>query len=166
MATRTADRSPTTRHGLVPGTTNPTRPTTQLASPAYQAFLLLRITFVAAPIAFGLDKFFAVLTHWERYLAPQINSIMPGSAHQAMLVVGAVEIAAGVLVALRPDVGGYVVTGWLTGITVNLLLIGDFYDVALRDVGLLLAALALARLAAAFRSSTRAPSPADSPAAA
>jgi hypothetical protein len=118
---------------------------------AHQAFLLLRTVFTVAPILFGLDKFAEVLTEWERYLAPEFNDLIPGSAHQAMLIVGVVEIAAGVLVAVLPRVGGYVVAAWLAGIILNLLLIGDFYDVALRDFGLLVAALALARLATTFK---------------
>jgi hypothetical protein len=124
-----------------------TAPTFGLHDRVYQAFLLLRTAFVLAPVAFGLDKFFNVLTDWTRYLAPQINDLVPGSAHQAMLAVGVVEIAAGVLVAARPHLGGYVVAAWLAGIIVNLLLLNDHYDVALRDFGLLVAALALARLA-------------------
>ena len=144
MTTQTAARIPTTKQ-----TTSRAR---TLSDPAYQAFLLLRTAFVLAPVVFGLDKFFNVLTDWERYLAPQINGIIPGSAHQAMLAVGVVEIAAGVLVALRPHIGGYVVAAWLGGIIVNLLLIGNFYDIALRDFGLFVAAIALARLATAFRS--------------
>jgi hypothetical protein len=124
--------------------------TTDLTDPAYQAFLLLRTAFTLAPVLFGLDKFVNVLTDWERYLAPTINDLVPGSAHQAMLVIGVVEVAAGVLVALRPRIGGYVVAAWLAGIIVNLLLIPGFYDVALRDFGLFVAALALARLAAVF----------------
>lgn len=122
-----------------------------LHDPAYQAFVLLRTGFTLAPIVFGLDKFFGILTDWERYLAPAINDLVPGSAHQAMLLVGVVEVAAGALVALRPHIGGYVVAAWLAGIILNLLLIPDFYDVALRDVGLFVAALALARLAGTFR---------------
>jgi hypothetical protein len=118
---------------------------------AHQAFLLLRTVFTVAPILFGLDKFAEVLTDWERYLAPEFNDLIPGTAHQAMLIVGVVEIAAGVLVAVLPRIGGYVVAAWLAGIILNLLLIGDFYDVALRDFGLLVAALALARLASASR---------------
>ena len=109
---------------------------------------MLRTVFTIAPIAFGLDKFFNILTDWEQYLAPWINDIVPGSAHQAMLAVGVVEILAGVLVAVRPAIGAYVVAGWLLGIIVNLLSIGDYYDIALRDFGLLVSALALARLAA------------------
>ena len=118
---------------------------------AHQAFLLLRTVFTVAPILFGLDKFAEVLTDWERYLAPEFNDLIPGTAHQAMLIVGVVEIAAGLLVAVLPRVGGYVVAAWLAGIILNLLLIGDFYDVALRDFGLFVAALALARLASAFK---------------
>ena len=146
MTTQTPARVPITNP-------TPTRRVRALSDPAYQAFLLLRTAFVLAPVVFGLDKFFNVLADWERYLAPQVNSITPGSPHQVMLAVGVVEIVAGVLVALRPDIGGYVVAAWLGAIVVNLLLIGDYYDVALRDFGLFVAALALARLAKAFRSS-------------
>jgi uncharacterized membrane protein YphA (DoxX/SURF4 family) len=115
---------------------------------AREAFLLLRTVFTVAPIAFGLDKFFGILTDWDRYLAPWINDLVPGSAHQAMLLVGVVEVAAGILVAVRPRLGGYVVALWLFGIIVDLVTLGDFYDIALRDFGLLVGALALARLAA------------------
>jgi hypothetical protein len=118
---------------------------------AHQAFLLLRTVFTVAPILFGLDKFAEVLTDWERYLAPEFNDLIPGTAHQAMLIVGVIEIAAGVLVAVLPRVGGYIVAAWLAGIILNLLLIVDFYDVALRDFVLLVAALALDRLASAFK---------------
>jgi hypothetical protein len=118
-------------------------------SPARQAFLLLRTVFTIAPVLFGLDKFFGLLTDWDGYLAPQLDQLVPGSAHQAMLVVGVVEILAGLLVALLPRIGGVVVAAWLAGIIVNLLLLGDYYDIALRDFGLLVAALALARLSAA-----------------
>jgi hypothetical protein len=122
-----------------------------LGRPDYQAFLLLRTAFVVAPVVFGLDKFADVLTDWSQYLAPSIDRLVPGTAHQAMLAVGVVEVLAGLLVAVRPHLGGYVVAAWLAGIIGNLLLLQDFYDVALRDVGLLLAALALARLATTFR---------------
>jgi len=118
--------------------------------PAYQAFWLLRAGFTVAPILFGLDKFAELLTNWEGYLAPSIDRLVPGTAHQAMLVVGVIEILAGIVVALLPRFGGYLVAAWLGGIIVNLLVLGDFYDVALRDFGLLLGALALARLATAF----------------
>jgi hypothetical protein len=119
-------------------------------NPAYQAFWLLRIGFTAAPILFGADKFLHVLVNWDRYLAPRIDDLLPGTAHQAMYAVGAIEIAAGLLVAFWPRVGGYVVAAWLAGIIVNLILIPGYYDIALRDFGLLLAALTLARLATAF----------------
>ena len=119
-------------------------------NPAYQAFLTLRVGFVVAPILFGLDKFTNLLTDWTAYLAPAIYRLVPGSASGAMLAVGVIEIVAGLVVAVRPKVGGYLVAAWLAGIIGNLLLLGDHYDVALRDFGLLLAALALARLATAF----------------
>jgi hypothetical protein len=122
----------------------------ELADPAFQAFTLLRAGFTAAPILFGLDKFFEVMADWSTYLWPPLASALPGSADTLMLVVGVIEILAGVLVAVQPRIGGYVVAAWLAAIIVNLLLIGDFYDIALRDFGLLLGALSLARLAAAF----------------
>jgi hypothetical protein len=120
-------------------------------NPAYQAFLVLRTGFVVAPILFGLDKFTNLLTDWTTYLAPSLDRLVPGTATGAMLAVGVIEIVAGLVVAVRPKVGGYLVAAWLAGIIVNLLLLGDYYDVALRDFGLLLAALALARLATAFQ---------------
>jgi hypothetical protein len=120
-------------------------------NPAYQAYLVLRTGFVVAPILFGLDKFTNLLTEWTAYLAPAIDRLVPGSAASAMLAVGVVEIVAGLVVAFRPRIGGYLVAAWLAGIIGNLLLLGDHYDVALRDFGLLLAALALARLAFAFQ---------------
>jgi hypothetical protein len=116
----------------------------------HQAFILLRTVFTVAPILFGLDKFFGLLTDWEQYLAPWINDLTPGTAHQAMLAVGVIEIVAGVLVAVRPQIGGYVVALWLAGIIVNLVSIGDYYDIALRDFGLFVAAVALARLATTY----------------
>ena len=122
-----------------------------LRDPAFQAFVMLRTVFTVAPIVFGLDKFFNVLTDWPSYLAPRLDSVIPGDAHQAMLAVGVIEIAAGVIVAVWPHIGGYVVAGWLAGIIVNLLLIPGYFDVALRDFGLMVAALALARLAWAYR---------------
>ena len=122
----------------------------QVHNPAFQAFALLRVGFTVAPILFGLDKFLDWLVDWRIYLAPEINDLVPGNAHQALLAIGAVEILAGVVVAVRPKFGGYLVAAWLTGIIANLLLQADHYDVALRDFGLLLAALTLARLATAF----------------
>ena len=122
----------------------------RLDDPVFQAFTLLRIGFTVAPILFGLDKFLDWLVDWELYLAPEVNDLIPGNAHQAMLAIGVVEIVAGIVVAIRPRVGGYLVAAWLAGIIVNLLLQADHYDIALRDFGLLLGALTLARLATAF----------------
>src|SRR5687768_11819302 len=128
---------------------------TDTRNPVFQAFWLLRIGFTVAPILFGLDKFTDWLVDWRIYLAPEINDLIPGNAHQAMLAVGVVEIVAGLVVAVRPKFGGYLVATWLGGIIVNLLLQADYYDVALRDFGLLLGALTLARLATAFERPAR-----------
>ena len=116
-------------------------------SGAERAFLLLRAVFTVAPILFGLDKFAGVMTDWEKYLAPWINDLVPGSAHQAMLVVGVVEVVAGIAVAVAPRYGALLVAGWLAGIIVDLLTLGGYGDIALRDFGLLVGALALAALA-------------------
>jgi hypothetical protein len=121
-----------------------------LDDPVSQAFWLLRTVFTVAPILFGLDKFAHVLVDWDVYLAPEFSDLLNTKAHTLMYAVGAIEIVAGVVVAVRPRFGGYLVAAWLGGIIVNLLLMAQFYDVALRDFGLLVAALALARLAAAF----------------
>jgi len=120
------------------------------SDPAYQAFTLLRVVFTVAPILFGLDKFFDVLVDWEQYLAPWIDDIVPGSASTAMHLVGVGEIAAGVLVFAKPRIGAYVVAAWLAGIIVNLLTLSGYYDIALRDFGLLVGALALGRLASVY----------------
>ncbi|MBL3668253.1 hypothetical protein JL475_20090 [Streptomyces sp. M2CJ-2] len=118
-----------------------------LADPGYQAFVILRTGFTVAPILFGLDKFANLLVDWPAYLAPWINGLVPGSAQSAMYAVGVIEIVAGVVVALAPRFGGWLVAGWLAGIIVSLLTIPGYYDIALRDFGLLLGAVALARLA-------------------
>jgi len=113
------------------------------------AFLLLRTVFTVAPILFGLDKFLRILTSdWERYLAPWMNDLIPGDARTAMLIVGVVEIIAGIVVAFLPRLGGLVVAAWLLGIIVSLVGVGGYLDIALRDFGLLVAALALSLLAA------------------
>jgi len=135
-------------------TVSQARPTATLtgirtADPSRQAFLLLRTVFTVAPILFGLDKFTNLLVDWPVYLAPLINDVVPGTGQQAMYAVGVVEIIAGLVVALRPRFGGLLVAAWLAGIIVNLLLIPGYYDVALRDFGLLVGALALWRLATA-----------------
>ena len=114
--------------------------------PARQAFLLLRTVFTVAPLLFGLDKFTNILTHWTVYLAPQATAIVPLQPQAFMYIVGVVEVIAGVAVAVRPKYGSLLVAAWLAGIIINLLLLGSFYDVALRDFGLLVGALALNRL--------------------
>jgi hypothetical protein len=120
--------------------------------PVAQAFLILRIGFTVAPILFGLDKFANVLTDdWTRYLASQFNDLIPGNAGTAMHIVGVVEITAGLAVAVVPRFGGLLVAAWLGGIILNLLLVGGYGDIALRDFGLLLGALTLNRLASAQR---------------
>jgi uncharacterized membrane protein YphA (DoxX/SURF4 family) len=116
----------------------------------YQAFALLRLAFTVAPIAFGLDKFFDLLVHWPGYLAPWIEDLTPGTGQQFMYFVGITEILAGIAVALKPRYGAYVVAAWLAGIIINLLSYSGFYDIALRDFGLLLGALTLARLASVY----------------
>jgi hypothetical protein len=127
------------------------RPAVLRSDPVAQAFTLLRIAFTAAPILFGLDKFANVLTDdWTRYLSSEFNDIIPGTAADAMHIVGVVEIVAGLVVLLSPRFGGYLVAAWLGGIILNLLLVGGYGDIALRDFGLLLGALTLARLASAF----------------
>jgi hypothetical protein len=132
--------------------TDQTQQTTSLTDdPGYQAFWALRIGFTALPVLFGIDKFAHVLTNdWTRYLATQINDLIPGNADQAMHLVALVEIVAGLVVLLAPRFGAPLVAAWLAGIIVNLLLVGGYGDVALRDFGLMLAALVLTRLAWAY----------------
>ncbi len=132
--------------------TRPDRATTAASvhdprDPGYQAFFLLRTVFALAPILFGLDKFTNLLVQWDTYLAPWINDLVPGTGAQAMYAVGVVEILAGLAVAVAPRFGAWLVAAWLGGIIVNLLTLSGYYDVALRDFGLLVAAVALARLA-------------------
>ena len=120
------------------------------SDPAAQAFMLLRITFTIAPILFGIDKFAEVmLSDWPKYLAPEFNDIIPGTAQDAMYAVGVVEILAGLIVLVVPRFGGLLVAAWLAGIILSLLLVGGYGDIALRDFGLLLGALTLSRLASA-----------------
>jgi hypothetical protein len=122
-----------------------------LRNPTYQAYQILHIGFTVAPILAGIDKFFHVLVNWDNYLAPAVNTMLGGHGHTFMLIVGVIEIIAGIGVALRPKIFAYVVAAWLLGIIINLLLIPPsssmpHYDVALRDLGLCLGALALGRL--------------------
>jgi uncharacterized membrane protein YphA (DoxX/SURF4 family) len=122
----------------------------RLKDPTFAAYFLLRTVFTVAPIVFGLDKFFNLLTHphhWSMYLAPWIDNIVPGTADQCMYLVGVIEIAAGVLVAIAPRIGAWVVAAWLAGIIIDLVTLSGYYDIALRDFGLLVGAVALGLLA-------------------
>ena len=126
-------------------TTLETRPANTQVS---QSFNLLRLGFTVLPILFGLDKFTGLmLDHWEKYLASPFNDLLPGNGHQGMYIIGAIEIVAGLVVYFAPKFGGLLVAVWLLGIIVNLAIIGGYWDVALRDFGLLAAALTLSRLA-------------------
>ena len=118
------------------------------AAPSYQAYRILLLGFTIAPIVAGLDKFFHLLTDWDQYLPAFVNGMVGGHGHTLMLAVGVIEVIAGLGVALKPRIFSYVVAAWLAVIIVNLLMIPGFFDVALRDFGLLLGALALGRLSA------------------
>ena len=120
------------------------------SDPGYQAFWMLRIGFTALPILFGLDKFFNVLVDWGTYLASWYNDILPGNTAVAMDIIGVVEIVAGILVFLKPRYGAYIVAAWLAGIILDLVTYSGYYDIALRDFGLLVAALTLGRLASKY----------------
>ena len=120
------------------------------SSPAYQAFWILRFGFTVAPILAGLDKFFHLMVNWDQYLPEVVARVSPIKPHGLMLLVGVIEIIAGIGVALKPRIFAYIVAAWLALIIINLLLIPGYFDVALRDLGLLLAALALARLSQQF----------------
>jgi uncharacterized membrane protein YphA (DoxX/SURF4 family) len=118
--------------------------------PRYQAFWMMRLGYTAIPLTMGIDKFFNGLVYWPKYLADWVDNIMPGTAQQFMYFVGGVEIVAGLLVLLKPRYAAYVVAAWLAGIVINLLSYGEWYDVAVRDIGLLAGALVLGRLAAVY----------------
>jgi uncharacterized membrane protein YphA (DoxX/SURF4 family) len=131
--------------------------TAGVSAAANQAFWLLRVGFTVAPILFGLDKFFNWTVDWPDYLAGWVNDIVPGSGQDWMYVVGGIEIAAGLLVAVAPRIGAFVVAAWLAGIIFNLLTKDppQYYDIALRDFGLMLGALTLGRLALAVEPARR-----------
>jgi hypothetical protein len=120
------------------------------SEPTYHAYVLLRLGFVVLPILFGIDKYTNALVHWDKYLAPWLDRIMPGTAHEFMFFVGAVEIVAGLVVLMKPRYGSWLVAAWLGGIVINLFTYSGYYDVAMRDFGLMLAALTLARLASVY----------------
>ena len=119
-------------------------------SPSHQAYQILHVAFTVAPLIAGIDKFFHLLVNWDMYLAPVVNRIVGRHGHTFMLIVGVIEIIAGIGVAIWPRFFAYVVAAWLLGIVVNLLLVPGFYDIALRDFGLCLAAVALGRLSQEF----------------
>lgn len=135
---------------------NPTRvrtlntSTTDASEAAYQAYHILRTAFIVAPIVAGLDKFFNVLVNWEQYLPSFVGRMIGGHGHEMMLAVGVIEIVAGLGVFFKPKIFAYVVSAWLLLIVANLLMVPGYYDVALRDFGLALAALALGRLSSKF----------------
>lgn len=120
------------------------------SNPTHQAYQILHVGFTVLPIIAGLDKFFHILVNWDMYLAPVVVRLSPIPAHSLMMIIGVIEIIAGILVAIRPRVGAYVVAAWLWGIIINLLLVSGYYDVALRDFGLSLGALALGRISMEF----------------
>ena len=121
------------------------------ATPARQAFQLLHFAFVAAPLIAGVDKFAHVLVNWDQYLAPWIANLSPIAGHSLMQIIGIVEIVAALIVAFRPRIGAWIVFAWLWAIIINLVSFPGFYDIALRDFGLSLGALALARLSLDFK---------------
>ena len=121
-----------------------------IKNPGYQAFQILRVGFTVAPIVMGLDKFFHLLVNWDQYLPGFVNNMIGGRGHEFMYVVGVIEIVAGIGVFLKPKIFAYVVAAWLGLIIINLLMIPGFFDVALRDFGLMLGALALGRLSQEF----------------
>ena len=147
MATSTIREDQATRvpmAGYAPGAT------ASMSDGRYQAFWMLRLGYTAIPLTMGIDKFFNGLVYWPKYLADWIDNIAPGTAQQFMYFVGAVEILAGILVLLKPRYAAYIVAAWLLGIVVNLFSYGQWYDVGVRDLGLLGGALALGRLASVY----------------
>jgi len=131
------------KKGVFMTTSNEMQKTHENKRPSYEAYQILHLAFTIAPILAGLDKFFNFLTNWEQYLSPPFDIF--GNPHITMLIVGVIEIMAGIGVWLKPKIFAYIVALWLLGIIINLLVLNNFYDIALRDFGLLLGALALAR---------------------
>jgi uncharacterized membrane protein YphA (DoxX/SURF4 family) len=131
-------------------TTDQSHVADSMSSPAHQAFRILHFGFTVAPILAGLDKFFHLLVNWDQYVPGMVARVSPIQPHTLMFVVGVIEIVAGIGVALKPRIFAYIVAAWLAVIIINLLLIPGYFDIALRDFGLLLAALSLARLSQQF----------------
>src|ERR1044071_258392 len=138
----------TTHTSAIAGTTNDVR--ARPSSSSYQAYQILHLAFIVAPVVAGLDKFFHLLVNWDQYLPPLVNNLVGGHGHELMLGVGIIEVVAGIGVAFKPKIFSYVVAAWLALIIVNLLIIPGYFDVALRDFGLLLGALALGQLSQQF----------------
>ena len=138
----------TTQTATMTQTTNDVR--ARASSPSYQAYQILHLAFIVAPVVAGLDMFFHLLVNWDQYLPPLANTLVGGHGHELLLGVGVIEVVAGIGVAFKPKIFSYVVAAWLALIIVNLLMIPGYFDVALRDFGLLLGALALARLSHEF----------------
>jgi len=132
------------------GKANATADKITSSSPAYQAYRILQFAFVVAPIVAGLDKFLHLLVNWDQYLPAVVANASPIKPHTLMLVVGVIEIVAGIGVAIKPRIFAYIVAAWLAIIIINLLLIPGYFDIALRDLGLLLGAVALGRLSEQF----------------
>ena len=122
----------------------------RISNPSYQAYQILHIAFTVAPVVAGIDKFFHFLVNWDMYVAPIAPRMLGVTAHTFMLGVGVIEVIAGLIVAVAPRIGGWIVGLWLCGIIVNLLLLGTYFDVALRDLGLALGAFALARISTEY----------------
>jgi DoxX len=156
MSTITEQRGPTVRDRP----SDARAPTAERSwrDPRYQTFWLLRLGFTALPILFGIDQFLNLMVYWPQYLADWIANIVPASPQHFMYFVGAVEIVAGVITFLKPRYGAYLVAAWLAGIVINLVSYGGWYDIAVRDFGLMVGALALARLAAVYDPPLRRPS--------
>lgn len=123
---------------------------TEVSNPGYQAYQILHLCFTVAPIVAGLDKFFHLLVNWDQYLPAFVNNLTGGHGHEVMLAAGVIEIVAGLGVWFKPRLFAYVVSAWLILIIANLLLVPGYFDVALRDFGLALGALALGRLSQKF----------------
>lgn len=140
-------------HASIGSALNPSARPASRSDPAAQAYLVLYIAFIALPIVAGCDKFLHILVDWDIYLTPLVPRILGISAHAFMMIVGVIEICAGILVALRPQIGAYVVAVWLWGIVINLLLVPGFYDIAVRDFVLSLSALMLGRLSTRYSGS-------------